>query len=41
MALKNKDTWEKESKPIELIASPFNKYYSNDAGRKSKSGNQQ
>ena len=36
---KNKNTWESESKPIELKGSPFNKYYSNDAGRKSKSEN--
>lgn len=38
---KNKDTWENESKPIEFKASPFNKYYSNESGRRSKSGNQE
>jgi amino acid permease len=33
---KNKDTWENENKPIEFKSSPFNKYYSNDAGRNTK-----
>ena len=36
---KTDNSWENESKPIELENSPFNKYYSNDAGRKSKSEN--
>jgi hypothetical protein len=36
---KNKNTWENENKPIELKGSPFNKYYSNDTGRKPKSEN--
>jgi hypothetical protein len=36
---KNNNTWENDSKPIELKGSPFNKYYSNDAGRKPKNEN--
>jgi len=37
---KNNDNWENENKSIELKASPFNKYYSNDVGRKPRSGEQ-
>ena len=34
-----KDNFGNQSQPSQIKGGPFNKYYSNDAGRKSKSGN--
>ena len=36
---RNKDNWGNENRSIEIEASPFNKYYSNEVGRKSKAEN--
>lgn len=36
---KNNDNFEQESQSTILKASPFNKYYSNEAGRKPQNGN--
>lgn len=37
--LKNRNNLENENKPVQIEASPFNKYYSNDAGRKAPKEN--
>ena len=37
---KSSNNFGDESQSTEIKGSPFNKYYSNDAGRKSKTGNQ-
>lgn len=34
------DNWGSKSKPVQLEASPFHKYYANEAGRKAQSKNQ-
>jgi len=37
---KKSDDWGEESRPIRIEGGPFNKYYSNEAGRKVKTNNQ-
>ena len=35
----NNEALDNESQPVRIAESPFNKYYSNEAGRKPKEGN--
>ena len=37
---KKSDNFDDESKPVHVRGGPFNKYYSNDAGRRPKTTNQ-
>lgn len=37
---KKSDNFDDESQPVQVPGGPFNKYYSNDAGRKAKTTNQ-